>query len=122
MSSGALPGPDLLRVIPGVLRREGLEGLGQEPGGGGSVQSFTRPEHCYGDERLGHRLDDDHRKGPSVLLYRRRPDRYFRLHAVTGQAELRGLQVVAAVHGAPGVLALGAVDLNNGREAGLGGV
>ena len=34
MNSGALPGPDLLRVIPGVLCRglEGLEGLEQELG------------------------------------------------------------------------------------------
>ena len=35
-----------------------------------------------------------------------------------GQTELRGVQV-AAVHGAPGVLVVGAVDLDDGREAGL---
>ena len=40
MSSGALPGPDLLRVIPGVLCR-GARGARVELGGGVSDMSLS---------------------------------------------------------------------------------
>ena len=55
-----------------------------------------------------------------AFLYRRRADRHFRIHDVARQAEFRGL---AAVHGAPGILVVRTIHLDDGRgEAGLGDV
>ena len=79
-----------------------------------------RTDRLHGNECLGHRLDDGRRKEPGVLLYRRRADRHFRIHDVARQAEFRGL---AAVHGAPGILVVRTIHLDDGRgEAGLGDV
>ena len=80
----------------------------------GDLVGSLRTDRVHGDERLGPRLDCGRRREPDVIFYPGRSDSNRRLHVFAGQAELRGFQV-AAVHGAPGVLAVGAVDLDDGR-------